>query len=202
MKEMDVFEKMNAIAETPQFSMIFTEDSEQARKIAEHREWLKHIRHERPNTEIPYKVGVYIRYFNQTRYENYLDYHKKQFADTLTLCPKWALVDFYIDEGSTAPNMESAPAWSQLLDDCLDGKVNLILTQKVSNISKNTSEVTLCSRLLAAQDPPIGIYFISEDIFTLASYYREDLKDPFFLPEPGWQLLPDDTGEVRGTVDD
>ena len=131
-----------------------------------------------------------------------MDYHKKQFADTLTLCPKWTLVDFYIDEGSTAPNMESAPAWSQLLDDCLDGKVNLILTQKVSNISKNTSEVTLCSRLLAAQDPPKGIYFISEDIFTLASYYREDLKDPFFLPEPGWQLLPDDTGEVRGTVDD
>lgn len=59
MEEMDVFEKMNAIAETPQFSMIFTEDSEQARKIAEHREWLKHIRHERPNTEILYKVGVY-----------------------------------------------------------------------------------------------------------------------------------------------
>ena len=114
---MDVFEKMNAIAETPQFSMIFSEDSEQARKIAEHREWLKHIRHERPNTEIPYRVGVYIRYFNQTRYENYLDYHKKQFADTLALCPQWTLVDFYIDEGSTAPNMESAPAWSQLLDD-------------------------------------------------------------------------------------
>lgn len=202
MEEMDVFEKMNAIAESPQFSMIFSEDSEQARKVAEHREWLKHIRHERPNTEIPYRVGVYIRYFNQTRYENYLDYHKKQFADTLALCPKWTLVDFYIDEGSTAPNMESAPAWSQLLDDCFDGKVNLILTQKVSNISRSTSEVTLCSRLLAAQEPPIGIYFISEDVFTLASYYREDLRDPFFLPGPEWQLLPDDTREVRGTVDD
>ena len=61
---------------------------------------------------------------------------------------------------------------------------------------------TLCSRLLAAQDPPIGIYFISEDIFTLASYYREELRDPFFLPEPGWKLLPDDTREVRGATDD
>ena len=98
--------------------------------------------------------------------------------------------------------MESAPAWSQLLDDCFDGKVNLILTQKVSNISRSTSEVTLCSRLLAAQEPPIGIYFISEDVFTLASYYREDLRDPFFLPGPEWQLLSDDTREVRGTMDD
>ena len=130
MSEIDIFEKMNEIATTPQFSLIFGENSEQARKIAEHRDWLKSIRHERPNTEVPFKVGIYIRYFNQTRYDNYLAYHKKQFADTVALCPKWTLVDFYIDEGSTAPNMETAPAWSQLLEDCFDGKIDLIITQK------------------------------------------------------------------------
>ena len=26
----------------------------------------------------------------------------------MALCPNWELVDFYIDEGATAPNMESA----------------------------------------------------------------------------------------------
>ena len=30
-------------------------------------------------------------------------------------------MDFYIDEGSTAPRMESAKAWSRLLQDCQDG---------------------------------------------------------------------------------
>ena len=198
MYENDVFERMNEIATTPQFSLIFGEDSEHARKIAEHKDWLKSIRHERPSTEIPYKVAIFIRYFNQTKYDNYLAYHKKQFADTVALCPKWTLVDFYIDEGSTAPNMETAPAWSQLLEDCLDGKVDLIITQKVSNVSKRPFEVTFCSRLLAAQPHPIGIYFISEDIFTLASYYRNDLKDPFFLPSPDWKILPDTDEEKRG----
>ena len=48
----------------------------------------------------------------------------------------------------------------------------------------------------------IGIYFISEDIYTLASYYQEDLKDPFFLPVPDWQLLPDDALDMRGLLHD
>ncbi len=202
MEELDIFEKMNAIGEAPQFSMIFGEGTEQVRKIAEHKDWLKSIRHERPSTNVPFKIGVYIRYFNQTRHENYLQYHKKQFEDTIALCPKWTLVDFYVDEGSTAPNMESAPAWTQLLDDCLDGKIDLIITQKVSNVSKRPFEVTWCSRLLAAQKHPIGIYFVSEDIFTLASYYQNDLKDPSFFPSPDWKILPDTDEEMRGLLHD
>ena len=36
MDEIDVYEKMSAIAETPQFSMIFGTENEQSRLIAEH----------------------------------------------------------------------------------------------------------------------------------------------------------------------
>ena len=191
MDELEIYKRMNEIGESPQFSMIFGEDSDQARKIMLHKEWLSTVRHERPRTDIPFRVGVYIRYFNQTRYDNYLEYHKKRFEDTIALCPQWSLVDFYVDEGSTAPNMESAPEWSRLLEDCFNGKVNLIITQKISNVSRRLSEVTLCSRLLAAQNPPIGIYFISEDVYTMASYYQQDLRDPYFLPSPDWKVLPD-----------
>lgn len=140
----------------------------------------------------PRHHGVYIRYFNQTRYEDYLSAHKKQFLDTLALCPNWKFVGFYVDEGSTAPNMENAPEWSRLLQDCYEEKVNLIITQKASNISKKLSELSFCTRLLAALPKPVGVYFVSEDIYTLASYYQEDLHDPYFLPDPGWKILPDD----------
>ena len=190
MPENDVFKMFNAIV-APQFALTFGDDSEQAIKLAEHKSWLQMIRHEYPSTNKPFRIGVYIRYFNQTKYDNYLEFHKRQFVDTIELCPKWTLVDFYIDEGQSAPNMENAPEWSRLLTDAMDGKVDLIITQKISNVSKKTHEVTLCSRLLAAQDPPIGIYFISEDIYTLASYYQEDLRDTAFLPGSQWQPLPD-----------
>ena len=202
MEELDIYKRMSEISETPKFSVIFGEDTEQARKVAVHKEWWSTIRHERPQTDYPFRVAVYIRYFNQTRYENYLEYHKKRFADTIALCPQWTLVDFYIDEGSTAPNMETAPAWSRLLDDCYDGKIDLIITQKISNVARRLYEVTLCARLLAAHDPPIGIYFISEDVYTLASYYLQDLRDPYFLPSPDWQILPDNDSDYLRYIND
>ena len=201
MDEIEVYNQLSAIA-TPTFAVTFGDDSDQAIRIAEHKAWLGSIRRERPGTNTPYKVGIYIRYFNQTKYDNYLSYHKKQFADTVALCPKWTLVDFYIDEGATAPNMENAPEWSRLLCDAMAGKVDLIITQKVSNVSKKMPEVTFCSRILAKQKHPVGIYFISEDIFTLASYYTEDRKDAFFLPTPDWQMLPDSEEEIREALHD
>lgn len=203
MNELELYNKLNEITETADYSLIFENDDERARQIAEHRSWLRSIRHERPQPSISYKVGIYIRYFNQTKYDNYLSYHKKQFTDTVALCPNWTLVDFYIDEGSTAPNIESAPELRRLIEDCFDGKVDLIITQKVSNMSKKTAEITLLSRILAAQKHPVGIYFISEDIFTLASYYQDDLHDPEFFPTSDWKILPDeDDEEVRLLSDD
>lgn len=201
MEHLDVFKKLGEVDGPPLFSFAQEENSEQSKRIAEHKLWLKSIRHERPNTARHFRIGVYIRFFNQTKYEDYLDYHKKQFVDSIALCPMWELVDFYIDEGSTAPNMETAPEWSRLINDCMDGRVDLIITQKVSNVSKKPAEIALCARLLATQQSPIGMYFISEDIFTLASYYQEDLHDDYFLPDGEWTLLPDDALDVRGRLD-
>ena len=42
---------------------------------------LGNLRGERPNPQQHYKVGIYIRYFNQTKHADYLDYHVKQYQD-------------------------------------------------------------------------------------------------------------------------
>ena len=198
--EVEVYERLMQIGEAQQLSTFFGANTEQAQKIAEHKAWLQNIRHERPNTAHHYRVAVYIRYFNQTKYDNYLDYHIQEYKDTMALCPNWEFVGFYIDEGSTAPNMENAKEWSRLLQDCLDGKVDLIITQKVKNVSRKPYELAFCARILAAQKPPVGMYFVSEDIFTLATYYQNDTMDRFFLPSSDWQVLPDvieDGGETN-----
>lgn len=172
------------------------EEELRRRKVAQHKAWLTSFPHECPSPYNHYRIGVYIRFFNQTRYANYLDYHKQQFRDTIGLCPNWKLVDFYVDDGQTAPNMESAKEWCRLLDDCLSGKIDLIITQKVSNVTRKgkAEDITLISRLLATMPHPVGIYFISEDIFTLASYYQDDLRDRSFFPS-GWAMIPDDPRE-------
>lgn len=160
-------------------------------KLAKHRIWMDSIPHEYPMPYTPYKIGVYIRYYNQTRYENYLEKHIQQYIDDIALCPRWTLVDFYVDQGQSAPHMEYSKEWCRLLEDCFTGKVDLIVTQKVSNVSSDWREMAFIARMLAAQERPIGIYFISEDLFTLASYYQPDLRDQGFLPV-GWKKLPPD----------
>ena len=199
MAEIDIYQKNTDIEEAPKFSVIFGDEADRNDKIANHRTWLQSIRKEHPQTAKPYKVGIYIRYFNQTKYENYLDYHIKNFEDTLALCPQWTLVDYYIDEGSIAPNMESSPEWCRLLEDCFDEKVDLIITQKISNVSKKPQELTFISRLLASLEKPVGIYFISEDVFTLATYYLQDMKDTEFIPED-FEILPEPN--VRSALHD
>lgn len=166
-------------------------DDPMKEKLAKHRLWMNSIPHEYPMPYTPYKIGVYIRYYNQTRYENYLEKHLQQYMDDIALCPQWTLVDFYVDQGQTAPHMEYSKEWCRLLEDCFTGKVDLIVTQKVSNVSSDWHEMAFVARMLAAQEHPIGIYFISEDLFTLASYYQPDLRDASLFPA-GWQMLPPD----------
>lgn len=185
--------------EYPSFELCLSENWDSP-LVAQHKQWLKTIRHETPNPKIPFKVAVYIRYFNQTKYDDYLERNKEVFRATLAQYPMWEFVGFYIDNGSTAPNMESAVAWSKLLSDCDEGKVNLIITQKISNVSRKIHEVSICARILAARNPPVGIYFISEDMYTLASYYRDDLREPCFFPTPDWEILPDDELDLRGML--
>ena len=170
-------------------------NSKHRAQLRKHKAWLEIIQHEYPLPYRKFKIGVYIRYYNQTKYDNYLDYHKKQFIDTISLCPNWQLVDFYIDTGISAPSMESSPEWCMLIEDCFAGKVNLIVTQKTSNVSRRPEELAFISRILAAQRNPVGIYFISEDLYTLASYYQADLHETDFLPV-GWQILPDDDIDI------
>ena len=121
---------------------------------------------------------------NQTKYADYLLYHKQEFIDTISLCPNWTLADFYVDERDSQPHTwkKCEGMVSRLLQDCMDGKIDLIITQKVSNVSRDPKEITFCARFLATLESPVGIYFVNEDIYTLASYYQEDMRGKRFLP--------------------
>ena len=70
-------------------------------------------------------------------------------------------------------------------------------SSRTKPVSKKMHEVQFCTRILAALEKPIGIYFVSEDIYSLSSYFLEDLRDLSFFPTHEWQILPDDEQEAR-----
>ena len=200
--EIDIREELLSLEEPPApIAYFLGGDDEKMERIAEHRLQLAAIRKQYQHPKHPYKIGVYIRYFNQTKHEDYLEKHITHFKDGIELCPNWTLVDFYIDEGQSAPNMENAPEWCRLLDDCFNGKVDLIFTQKVSNVCRKDKPemLTFLAGILASQPHPVGMYFVSENIFTLATYYLEDMHSLEFFPEGHKKLC--DGEPVRGLLD-
>ena len=176
----------NSMEIIPAFPFLPAEEAVKLDRISEHKAKMDMTKRERPDPRRHMKVAVYIRYFNTTEHENYLDVIKSRYEALFAQCVNWEFVGFYVDNGATAPVMDKADAWGTLLCDCIEKSIDLIITKKISNVSKDIGEMTFCARILAALEHPVALYFESDDVFTAASYYQHDLKDDYLLPL-GWE---------------
>ena len=74
----------------------------------------------------------------------------------------WEEVGIYSDEGKSGTNMKKRPQFQQMIQDCRDGKIDLILTKSVSRFARSTMDCLRVVRELKALNPPVGVYF--EDV--------------------------------------
>lgn len=58
MNELKLFSKMSEISDHPQEASLLFQDDGRAQLIAEHKLWLKSIRHERPSPAHHFKIGI------------------------------------------------------------------------------------------------------------------------------------------------
>ena len=65
----------------------------------------------------------------QAHYENFISQHKG-----------WSLVDIYADEGISGTSLKNRNAFIQLIKDCEDGKIDLIVTKSVSRFARNVHD--------------------------------------------------------------
>jgi DNA invertase Pin-like site-specific DNA recombinase len=72
--------------------------------------------------------------------------------------PMLTLVDIYGDHGLSGLRMESRPELQRLIQDCKDGKVDVIYTKSISRIARNAAE---CQKLLDTLHEN-GVYVIFE----------------------------------------
>ena len=94
-------------------------------------------------------------YEAQMRY--YTDYINKR-AD-------WEFVGMYSDEGISATNTKHREGFKRMIEDALDGKIDLIITKSVSRFARNTVDSLTMVRKL--KEKGVEIYFEKENIWTL-----------------------------------
>lgn len=81
--------------------------------------------------------------------------------------PGWVLVGIYVDEGISGTSLNHREAFARMIDDAIDGKIDLIVTKSLSRFARNTVDALNIIRKLKLKD--VGVYFEKEDISTLDS---------------------------------
>ena len=82
MDEIDVFKSMRESVDGELSPFVDEKEAARLKLIATHKAWLKKIKKEYPSPYQFFKVGVYIRYFNQTKYHHKRKQQYKQHQQT------------------------------------------------------------------------------------------------------------------------
>lgn len=92
---------------------------------------------------------------------------KNHYTDMIKRYPNWKLVDIYADEGISGTSLQHRDSFMQMISDCKKGNIDLIVTKSVARFARNIVDCIGYVRKLKHMEPPIGIFFETENIHTL-----------------------------------
>ena len=98
-----------------------------------------------------------------TSYNNQM----KVYTEMIAANKEWEFAGLYADEGISGTRADKRPQFKKMIDDCIKGKIDMIITKSVSRFARNTVECLDYVRML--KERKIGIYFEEQNIDTLKS---------------------------------
>jgi DNA invertase Pin-like site-specific DNA recombinase len=81
--------------------------------------------------------------------------------------PEWNFIKIYADDAATGTSTLKRNGFNDMINDALEGKIDLILTKSVSRFARNTVDSLTTVRRL--KEKGVEIYFEKENIYTLDS---------------------------------
>lgn len=114
------------------------------------------------------RVAVYARVStDDPRQTSSYELQKNHYEDVVSRNPHWTLVEIYADEGISGTSLQHRDEFIRMIGDCKAGKIDLIVTKSVSRFARNVLDCIGYVRQLKAMNPPIGVFFETENIYTL-----------------------------------
>ncbi|VBB08640.1 recombinase [Lucifera butyrica] len=112
------------------------------------------------------RVAPYCRV--STDDEEQLDSYKSQvtyYKDLINKKKEWILVDIYADEAITGTMVTKREDFQRMINDCLNGDIDMIITKSISRFARNTLDTLRYVRMLKEKN--IAVFFEEENINTL-----------------------------------
>lgn len=82
--------------------------------------------------------------------------------------PNWDLKKIYADEGISGTSLKNRTAFNEMIEECRKGTYDLIVTKSVSRFARNLVDCISLVRMLKGLNPPVGVFFETDNLYTLA----------------------------------
>lgn len=82
--------------------------------------------------------------------------------------PNWELKRIYADEGISGTSLKNRDSFNEMIEACQRGEYDLIVTKSVSRFARNLVDCISLIRMLKGQNPPVGVFFETDNLYTLA----------------------------------
>lgn len=113
-----------------------------------------------------FRVCVYARVSTdsedqKTSYISQIKHYSKMIKSN----PDWQFVGVYADEGISGTQVKKRVQFQKMIQDALDGKIDIIIAKSISRFARNTMDTLKYIRLLREHN--VDVYFEKENIHTL-----------------------------------
>ena len=97
----------------------------------------------------------------QSSYDIQIEYYTRHIMQN----PNWIFAGVFADDGRSATNTFRRDDFNQLMDQCMKGKVDMIITKSISRFARNTVDCISWVRKLKEKN--VAVYFEKENLNTL-----------------------------------
>ena len=104
-----------------------------------------------------------------TSYESQIKYY----TEKINVNPDWKFVGIYADEGISGTQVKKRTEFMRMIDDALEGKIDMIMAKSISRFARNTIDTLKYVRQLREHN--VDVYFEKEDLHTI------DMDSEMFL---------------------
>lgn len=112
------------------------------------------------------RVAAYCRVSTDSE-EQLVSYanQKKVYTEMIGSRKDWCFAGLFADEGKSGTRADKRPEFNKMINACLAGKIDYIITKSVSRFARNTVDCLDYVRMLKSKG--IGVYFEEQQIDTL-----------------------------------
>ena len=122
------------------------------------------------------RVAAYARVStNSEQQHTSIEAQKDYYAKMIGFRLDWSFAGLYIDNGISGTRTEHRDGFNQMIQDALDGKIDLIVTKSISRFARNT--VDSLSAIRKLKEHNVEVFFEKENIWTFPSIQYERIID-------------------------